>query len=409
MEGEAFGDGLEGFIPDGVPAQSFGISFGSPSAGYGPPAAPVKRKPGRPRKVEGEAATVAGALAHLVPETIGATAPVAPDWPQTREAVIAWFDKRLAKLDFRQFGTQARILVVIVRDTSPSEEAFEHQWVAGAAHMAGEVSKVLAARNTVDVALINGDDDARLVAFDHAKDFAFPTATSYGISTDARPWLAAVRALVDHYTAHLCGLSLQCRDVVLVVCSDFQFGGHTQDLKDFKSWAGKACKLTLVPVHFGELNAGVVQGFVEGIPPVDLTTVPLADFFRALSQSVVSASGNRYKSDAVKGSLARSMSRLPSSGGLIPWRRDCPSGRSPETTSCGCWTQASRAGSRRSSTSKVSRGRSPPCPSPGRMWTSTSPRSRRSSALGLGHPAVAFPVEVLRSPRDRSHPGRLGL
>lgn len=211
-------------------------------------------------------------------------------------------ERFMARQDFLAMGTQARILVVVVQDVSPSERPHEDEWVKGCESIPEEIRKVVAARNLIHVLHAVGHEGFQVLSVGPGKDFHFPAGQiPYGCATYAGPWLDGSRRAVDTYVSHLGKRGIGVREKVILFCSDFCFGDtYDASLTRFKEWAARDPLVTVIPAVFGSSSFATAAKFAVGeAEVVDLKKVSFAHLFRALSRAVVSASQDRPTPNAV--------------------------------------------------------------------------------------------------------------
>lgn len=285
-----------------------------------------RRKPGRPPGAKNKPKPVAGQAKEptawlpaeegvevpLTAPPLPSAAAIAPD--SNLEQVVAGLREMMELLDFRAFGTKSRILVVILEDVSGSERCYEKEWVEGSRVIPEEIGKIIVARNLIDVAHCTGCESFSLLSVSHGKDFAFPEGPiRYGCGTHAVPWLRGIRALVEGYKAHLAGLGIAVRDVVVLLGSDFCFGDDFRaELAGFKAWAKRERIVTVVSAFFGAVSKPTAAEFASaGELVVDLKHVPLAALIRAVSQSVVRVSQTAPRAGLMADALGKSIHTPP--------------------------------------------------------------------------------------------------
>ncbi len=125
------------------------------------------------------------------------TAPLRSPAPQTIENTPEDVDvsrairDALDKLDFESMGSADRWLILLVRDTSPSEQPYEMQFHEGANAIGPVLAGDRLAANLVDVGLCYGAEDFKVIDCQHAKNFVMPQHVEYGKGTAGAPWFRA--------------------------------------------------------------------------------------------------------------------------------------------------------------------------------------------------------------------------
>lgn len=261
----------------------------------------AKKKRGRPpgsktkSKEGGESPkpTPAHSVESLAKQTLTTTA-TAVD-VRLDQALAAALDELLGRLEFKGLGTNRRWLLLLVRDTSPSEWNHEKDFREGGNSIPAEMQNDVLGRNLVDVMLAYGSEWFKAVTCAHAKAFQMPENVEHGSGTEATPWIDGIMQTVGAYQKHLAKHGLSMGGAVVVICSDFCFGDDfTEALERFREFQKANPSVFVVPAGYGDWMPNVAERFSVCVKPKDLNKkIRIAQFVKLVSRSISTATRSR--------------------------------------------------------------------------------------------------------------------
>ncbi|AWM39122.1 hypothetical protein GobsT_25980 [Gemmata obscuriglobus] len=220
--------------------------------------------------------------------------------PQTIEntpedaAVSRAMRDALEKLDFESMGSADRWLILLVRDTSPSEQPHEKEFHEGANAIGPVLAADRLAANLVDVALCYGAEDFKVIDCQHAKNFVMPQHVEYGRGTAGAPWFRGITRVCKDYREHLDDLGVAVGGTFVVVASDFLLGDDfVSALREFQELQHADPKLVVIPAGFGNWVPQVAEQVSVRIKPVDLNSFRIFDFLKIVATSMRELSCSR--------------------------------------------------------------------------------------------------------------------
>ncbi len=228
------------------------------------------------------------------------TAPLRSPAPQTIENTPEDVDvsrairDALDKLDFESMGSADRWLILLVRDTSPSEQPYEMQFHEGANAIGPVLAGDRLAANLVDVGLCYGAEDFKVIDCQHAKNFVMPQHVEYGKGTAGAPWFRGIARVCKDYREHLDDRGVAVGGIVVVLASDFKLGDRFgRALLEFRELQHADPKLVVIPAGFGNWEPRVAEQISVRIKPVDMNSFRIFDFLKIVATSVRELSYSR--------------------------------------------------------------------------------------------------------------------
>lgn len=207
--------------------------------------------------------------------------------PGELEVDVTAFLVMLSALDFTALGSDDRTLLVLMRDTSPSEIESEGEFRESGNAIPAVLAADQLAASRVDVLLAHGAEDLEFVACEHSKNFRMPDKVTYGKGTHAAPWFQKIIAAVRAYEAHLAEQGMGVKGVYVVFASDFRFGDHfVPALEEFRAFQRAHPKVVVIPAGHGAWIPEVAEKVSVREEPIDLNELRITDFIRIIAESV---------------------------------------------------------------------------------------------------------------------------
>lgn len=247
-----------------------------------------------PKRGRGRPAGSKNKTKELLTEPLRSPAPQTIENTPEDAAVSRAIRDALDKLDFESMGGADRWLILILRDTSPSEQPHEAEFHEGANAIGPVLAADRLAANRVDVVLCYGDEAFKVVDCQHAKNFVMPQHVEYGKGTAGKPWFRGITRVCKDYCEYMDDRGIGVGGVVVLVASDFMLGDeYVGALREFQELQHADPKLVVIPAGFGRWIPQVAEQVSVRVKPLDMNSVRVFDFLRIVATSVRELSCSR--------------------------------------------------------------------------------------------------------------------
>lgn len=205
----------------------------------------------------------------------------------------------LSALDFTALGSDDRTLLVLLRDTSPSEIKSEGEFRESGNAIPAVLAADPLAASRVDVLLAHGAEDLEFMACEHSKHFRMPDTVTYGRGTHAAPWFRKITAAIRAYEVHLAEQGIGVKGVYVVFASDFLFGDHfVAALEEFRAFQREDERVVVIPAGHGDWVPELAEKVSVRVKPVNLNRLRITDFITLVAQSLREITGTRTEAKA---------------------------------------------------------------------------------------------------------------